>query len=109
MPHRGWFCLVLLQTVLVATARLQGVDRAPHSIGWLIRPDARLEYLEFGDRRRPPIVLLPGYGDNAHIFDDLAPLLAPKYRVVALTPRGHGASSTPNTGYTVRAFADDLE
>jgi pimeloyl-ACP methyl ester carboxylesterase len=109
MPYHVWFWFAISQTVPITTLFAQSVDRAPHEISWLHRPGARLEYLEFGKKGGAPIVLLPGYGDNAHVFDDLAPLLATQYRVVALTPRGHGASSTPNAGYTVRAFADDLE
>ena len=106
--HCAWH-LVSVALILPATvAPGQSTDRAPHTTGWVTRPDARLEYLDFGSRPATAIVLIPGYGDNAHVYDDLAPILARQYRVVALTPRGHGASSTPNSGYTVRAFGDDL-
>jgi pimeloyl-ACP methyl ester carboxylesterase len=108
MHRRAWCFAAVLGIMPAASGRAQNVDRAPHTIGWLTRPDARLEYLDFGGPRSKTIVMVPGYGDNAHVFDDLAPILARQSRVVALTPRGHGASSTPDSGYTVRAFAEDL-
>lgn len=54
-----------------------------------------------------PIVLLPGMGQSAHIFRALVPALGPRFRAVALTPRGHGESDTPETGYTLARLAAD--
>ena len=53
-------------------------------------------------------MLLPGYGDNGHVYDDLAPRFTDRHRVFALSPRGHGASSTPESGYSIDAFAEDV-
>ncbi|MDQ4624358.1 alpha/beta hydrolase [Janthinobacterium lividum] len=44
------------------------------------------------------IVLLAGLGANAHAFDSLAPALARRHRVLAVTRRGYGASSKPLPG-----------
>ncbi|MFZ4875611.1 alpha/beta fold hydrolase [Janthinobacterium sp. Mn2066] len=41
------------------------------------------------------IVLLAGLGGNAHAFDSLAPALARKHRVLAITRRGYGQSGKP--------------
>src|SRR5471032_34011 len=41
------------------------------------------------------IVLLAGLGGNAHAFDSLAPALARRHRVLAITRRGYGQSSKP--------------
>ncbi|WP_071323852.1 alpha/beta fold hydrolase [Janthinobacterium sp. 1_2014MBL_MicDiv] len=41
------------------------------------------------------IVLLSGLGGNAHAFDSLAPALARRHRVLAVTRRGDGSSSKP--------------
>ena len=41
------------------------------------------------------IVLLAGLGANAHAFDSLAPALARRHRVLAITRRGYGASGKP--------------
>lgn len=53
----------------------------------------RLRLYEWGDRDGVPVVLSHGYWDNAHGFDLLAPLLAERYRVIALDTRGHGDSA----------------
>jgi pimeloyl-ACP methyl ester carboxylesterase len=37
-----------------------------------------------------PMLLLHGFGNEAHIWDDFAPIVAPHYRTVALDHRGHG-------------------
>ena len=108
MKQAGYLAASVL-ILFADLSRAQSPDRAPHIIGWVTRPDARLEYLDFGKAPRTALVLVPGYGDNAHVYDDLAPILARRYHVIALTPRGQGASSTPSSGYTVRAFADDLK
>jgi pimeloyl-ACP methyl ester carboxylesterase len=39
-----------------------------------------------------PLLLLHGFGNEAHIWDDFAPAVAPYYRTIALDHRGHGDS-----------------
>jgi pimeloyl-ACP methyl ester carboxylesterase len=39
------------------------------------------------------VVLLAGLGETGHIYNDLAPGLTDRFRVIALTRRGHGVSS----------------
>jgi pimeloyl-ACP methyl ester carboxylesterase len=53
-------------------------------------------------------MLLPGLGATAHSFDELAPLLAKKHRVVAMTRRGTGYSSRPDFGYDTPRLAQDV-
>jgi pimeloyl-ACP methyl ester carboxylesterase len=55
-----------------------------------------------------PLVLLTGLGNTAAVYDDLAPLLARRQPVVALTRRGFGGSSAPATGYDVPTRVEDL-
>lgn len=40
-----------------------------------------------------PLLLLHGFGNDAHIWDDFAPAVAPHYRTLALDHRGHGDSA----------------
>jgi pimeloyl-ACP methyl ester carboxylesterase len=40
-----------------------------------------------------PLLLLHGFGNEAHIWDDFAPTVAPFYRTLALDHRGHGDSA----------------
>ena len=54
-----------------------------------------LHALHHGDPGRPKLVLLHGGGANAHWWDDVAPVLARDFHVVALDFRGHGDSDQP--------------
>jgi pimeloyl-ACP methyl ester carboxylesterase len=57
-----------------------------------------------------PMLLLHGFGNEAHIWDDFAPIVAPHYRVVALDHRGHGLSDWDREGrYDIDSLADDVE
>jgi pimeloyl-ACP methyl ester carboxylesterase len=56
----------------------------------------------------PPILLVHGLASNARIWDLLAPLLAPNFRLVAIDQRGHGLSDKPDDGYDLATIADDL-
>jgi pimeloyl-ACP methyl ester carboxylesterase len=75
--------------------------------GFVSRGGVRLHVLRWeGDG--PALVLLPGLGQSAHVFRELAPALAGDFRVIAVTPRGHGHSATPSGGYTLESFGDDV-
>jgi pimeloyl-ACP methyl ester carboxylesterase len=56
-------------------------------------PTLRLAARQWGEPDAPPIVLLHGWLDNAGSYDLLAPLLAKRYRVIALELPGHGHSA----------------
>ena len=66
-----------------------------------------LHALHHGDPDRPALVLLHGGGANAHWWDDVAPVLAERFHVVALDFRGHGGSDQPEP--RPGAFGRDLE
>ena len=55
-----------------------------------------------------PCSCLAGLSDTAHVFDDIAPKLAKRYRVVGVTRRGHPGSSAPATGYGFVRLAEDV-
>ena len=83
-------------------------DPAPHSNQFVtVDKDVRLEVLDFGGSGRP-LVLLAGLGNTAHTFDRFAPKLVDQFHVYAITRRGHGASSTPVSGYGADRLADDV-
>jgi pimeloyl-ACP methyl ester carboxylesterase len=67
----------------------------------------QLEVLDFGGQGSP-ILLLAGLGATAHSFDELAPKLAQKHRVVAITRRGTGYSSRPDHGFDTARLARDV-
>jgi len=57
-----------------------------------------------------PLVLVHGFGNEAHIWDDFAPVVAPHYRTVAVDLRGHGDSDRdPERRYDYEHHVADLE
>jgi pimeloyl-ACP methyl ester carboxylesterase len=65
--------------------------------------------LEWSDSGTP-LVLVHGFGNEAHIWDDFAPLVAPHYRTVAVDLRGHGDSAhDPEHRYDYDFHVADLE
>ena len=67
----------------------------------------RLGYRDWGGPG-DPIVLLHGLASTRHIWDLVAPILSPGYRVIALDQRGHGESDKPDCGYGFQSIAADL-
>ncbi|HEX7407479.1 MAG TPA: alpha/beta hydrolase [Candidatus Binatia bacterium] len=67
----------------------------------------RINTLEWGDPTAQPLVLCHGMWDHARSFAVLAPLLARRFRVIAIDARGHGDSDWAN-GYTWAADIADL-
>src|SRR5262245_5698901 len=68
-----------------------------------------IHLLEWSDEG-VPFVLLHGFGNEAHIYDDFAPQVAPFYRTVALDLRGHGDSGhDPERRYDYDYHVRDIE
>jgi non-heme chloroperoxidase len=83
-------------------------DPSPHSSQFVeVQQGVHLEVLDWGGTGRP-IILLPGSGNTAHIYDDFAPKLVGIGHVYGITRRGFGASSHPDTGYTDERLAADV-
>jgi pimeloyl-ACP methyl ester carboxylesterase len=66
----------------------------------------RLHYLDWGGQGTP-LVLLHGLASSCRIWDFTAPLLAERFRVLALDQRGHGLSDKPGS-YTFADVTGDL-
>ena len=57
-----------------------------------------------------PLILLHGGGNEAHLWDDFIPSIAPHYRVIAVDQRGHGDSDwDPEGRYETEYMVNDLE
>jgi pimeloyl-ACP methyl ester carboxylesterase len=67
-----------------------------------------LHYVVQGRTDGEPIVLIHGIGDSWHSYELVLPLIPDRYRVYALSLRGHGLSDAPDTGYLQKDFADDV-
>ena len=56
------------------------------------------------------LLLLHGFGNEAHIWDDFAPVVAPYYRTIAMDLRGHGDSAHDSQRrYDYQSHVRDLE
>ena len=83
-------------------------DPSPHKVQFVtVDKDVKLEVLDWGGTGRP-VVLLTGFGNTAHVFDDFAPKLTSQYHVYGITRRGFGASSVPPSGYSADRLGDDV-
>ncbi len=67
----------------------------------------RLHYLEAGSGPHT-IVMVPGWTMPAWIFDRQIRAFSRRWRVVALDPRGQGASAIPPRGYTAPRRGQDI-
>ena len=69
----------------------------------------QLQWLEWS-RQGIPLVMLHGFGNEAHIWDAFAPHVAPHYQTLALDQRGHGRSDwDPQGRYETDDMREDLE
>jgi pyruvate dehydrogenase E2 component (dihydrolipoamide acetyltransferase) len=72
-----------------------------------VAPGVSLEVPGQGDGET--VVLLPGFGTDVSSFAPLVPVLAERYRVLGVNPRGVGLSDAPEAdGYEVSASAEDV-
>jgi pimeloyl-ACP methyl ester carboxylesterase len=67
----------------------------------------RLHYHDWGGRGEV-LLLLPGFGDEAGVFDGFAQKFTDRYHVIGLTRRGSGRSDRPSTGYDLATRVDDM-
>jgi non-heme chloroperoxidase len=107
--HRWVFVLVLLLPGhLSAQQPSPWHDPSPHSAQFVtVDKDVKLEVLDWGGTGSP-LVLLAGFGNTAHVFDDFAPKLTSTNHVYGITRRAFGASSHPATGYSADRLGDDV-
>jgi len=57
----------------------------------------------------PPVVLVHGVGCDLHMWRDLFPALAERYRIIRYDTLGHGETPLPSLDITLRDYADQLQ
>ena len=67
-----------------------------------------LHYVVQGRPDGKPLVLLHGIGDSWHSYELVLPHIPDRYRVYAVSMRGHGWSDAPSSGYGHEDFAGDV-
>ena len=73
------------------------VERGGHRIYW------KLE----GDAEKPPLLLLNSIGTDMSLWDRAAPYLLPRFRLLRMDTRGHGASDVGDADYQMLGLAHD--
>jgi pimeloyl-ACP methyl ester carboxylesterase len=64
-------------------------------------PGGDVQVLEEGSGAGAPIVLLHCYSCSVHWWDELAPILAARHRVIRVDLLGFGGSQKPSSGYAI--------
>lgn len=107
------FIALTFLTVAACRKTATWSDNSPHKSGFVNANSVRLNYLDWGGSG-PTLILIHGFGDNPHAFDDLAPAFTDRFRVIAYAQRGHGDSEakepydTATMTEDLRAFMDSL-
>ncbi len=98
-----------LLAVGAAAATAAPIDQG----GWNARKQSvrlsngvKLAYVEMGDPKGEPLLLLHGYTDTSRSWTQVAPYLL-RHRLLIPDQRGHGGSDAPACCYSTSAFADD--
>jgi non-heme chloroperoxidase len=100
-------CLIVIPNLLFAQ-QMEWKDPSPHTTRLVtVDEGVQLEVLDWGGSG-PAIVLLAGLGATAHHYDDFAPALTARNRVIGVTRRGHRGSSAAPGGYGFARLAEDV-
>jgi pimeloyl-ACP methyl ester carboxylesterase len=92
--------------ITLTSSRIMNDDRNDWYV--TLPTGVRVNYVERGDPRGTPVILLHGYTDSRRSYDRILRLLPASFHVFAVTHRGHGESGKPDEGYTPSHFAADL-
>jgi non-heme chloroperoxidase len=73
-----------------------------------LRTGITLSCAAVGDRWAPVVVFLPGPTDSWRSYEEILDRVPSSIRAIAVSPRGHGDSDKPLSGYRVEDFAADV-
>jgi non-heme chloroperoxidase len=82
-------------------------DKSPHKSAFVTANGIKMNYLDWGGTG-DVIILLAGLGNDAHVFDMIAPGFTDKFRVIGLTRRGFGGTDRPASGYDTATRVEDI-
>ncbi|MDH3207961.1 MAG: alpha/beta hydrolase [Gemmatimonadota bacterium] len=82
-------------------------DTSLHESRFVQADGIALHVLDWGGSGES-LLLVHGSGWSPHYFDDLAPFLADRFRLIAPARRGHGQSGIPGEPFDVDVLAEDL-
>jgi pimeloyl-ACP methyl ester carboxylesterase len=82
-------------------------DKSPHKSAFVTANGIKMNYLDWGGTG-DVIILLAGLGNDAHVFDEIAPSFTDKYHVIGLTRRGFGETDRPAGPYDTTTRVEDI-
>ena len=82
-------------------------DKSPHKSLFVTANGIKMNYLDWGGSG-DVLILLAGLGNDAHVFDEIAPTFTDKFHVIGLTRRGFGETERPATGYETATRVEDI-
>ena len=82
-------------------------DKSSHKSEFVTANGIRMNYLDWGGTG-DVVILLAGLGNDAHVFDEIAPSFTDKFHVIGLTRRGFGETDRPAKGYETAARVEDI-
>lgn len=106
--RHGLAAAALFLVTLAAMPALAAGDTATHHRTTHV-DGVEIFYREAGPRDAPVVVLLHGFPSSSHMYRNLIPALADRYRVIAPDYPGFGESAAPARGsfdYTFARFAE---
>lgn len=74
----------------------------------VLHGNTRLKYVEQGNKKGMPVIMLHGITDSWHSYDLVMPYLTGDAHFYIISQRGHGNSDRPASGYRPDDFADDI-
>jgi pimeloyl-ACP methyl ester carboxylesterase len=82
-------------------------DKSTHKSAFVTANGIKMNYLDWGGTG-DVIILLAGLGNDAHVFDEMAPGFTDKFHVIGLTRRGFGETDRPAKGYETTTRVEDI-
>ena len=82
-------------------------DKSPHKSRFITANGIKMNYLDWGGTG-DVIILLAGFGNDAHIFDEIAPNFTDKFHLIGLTRRGFGETDRPAGSYDTATRVEDI-
>jgi pimeloyl-ACP methyl ester carboxylesterase len=82
-------------------------DKSPHKSAFVTANGIKMNYLDWGGTG-DVVILLAGLGNDAHVFDEIAPSFIDKFHVIGLTRRGFGETDRPAAGYDTATRVEDI-
>lgn len=104
----GVLIALLVLNAIAVTNKTKDAERNVEAAELVDTSNGTLQVLDEGNPEGSPIVLIHGYTASMNWFEQLAPLLAQRHRVISVDLLGHGGSDKPSAGYEIADQANAI-